>query len=203
VQRGAEESFDLILMDGRMPVMDGLAAARAIRAGGIGETRVLDPGIRMIASTANATGNDRELWLAAGRDDFLSKPVDERLLAQALHRAVDALRARGRPPARPRARAAASPAIVRSWMRSRSNSASVAKMPNTSLPVAVVVSTSPVSTLSPTPRFCRSLTRPTTWVSERPMRSSFQTTRASASRATSSALAKPGRSVARPEQTSS
>ncbi len=99
MQRGAEESFDLILMDGRMPVMDGLAAARAIRAGGIGETRVLDPGIRMIASTANATGNDRELWLAAGRDDFLSKPVDERLLAQALHRAVDALRARGRPPA--------------------------------------------------------------------------------------------------------
>ena len=96
VQRCAEENFDLILMDGRMPVMDGLAAARAIRAGGIGETWVLDPGIRMIALTANATGNDRELCLAAGMDDFLSKPVDERLLAQALHRAVDALRERGR-----------------------------------------------------------------------------------------------------------
>ncbi len=96
VQRCAEENFDVILMDGRMPVMDGLAAARAIRAGGIGETWVLDPDIRMIALTANATGNDRELCLAAGMDDFLSKPVDERLLAQALHRAVDALRARGR-----------------------------------------------------------------------------------------------------------
>ncbi|MEP6504997.1 MAG: response regulator, partial [Betaproteobacteria bacterium] len=96
VQRCAEENFDLILMDGRMPVMDGLAAARAIRSGGIGETWVLDPDIRMIALTANATGNDRELCLAAGMDDFLSKPVDERLLAQALHRAVDALRARGR-----------------------------------------------------------------------------------------------------------
>ena len=96
VQRCAEENFDLILMDGRMPVMDGLAAARAIRAGGIGATWVLDPGIRMIALTANATGNDRELCLAAGMDDFLPKPVDERLLAQALHRAVDALRARGR-----------------------------------------------------------------------------------------------------------
>ncbi|HYP33216.1 MAG TPA: ATP-binding protein [Burkholderiaceae bacterium] len=96
VQRCAEENFDVILMDGRMPVMDGLAAARAIRAGGIADTWVLDPAIRMIALTANATGNDRELCLAAGMDDFLSKPVDERLLAQALHRAVDALRARGR-----------------------------------------------------------------------------------------------------------
>ena len=96
VQRCAEENFDLILMDGRMPVMDGLAAARAIRAGGIDETWVLDPQIHMIALTANATGNDRDLCLAAGMDDFLSKPVDERLLAQALHRAVAALRARGR-----------------------------------------------------------------------------------------------------------
>jgi CheY-like chemotaxis protein/HPt (histidine-containing phosphotransfer) domain-containing protein len=96
VQRCAEQNFDLILMDGRMPVMDGLAAARAIRGGGIGDTWVLDPEIWMIALTANATGNDRELCLAAGMDDFLSKPVDERLLAQSLHRAVDALRARGR-----------------------------------------------------------------------------------------------------------
>jgi PAS domain S-box-containing protein len=96
VQRCAEESFDLILMDGRMPVMDGLAAARAIRAGGIEDTWVLDPEIWMIALTANATGNDRDLCLAAGMDDFLSKPVDERLLAQALHRAVAALRQRGR-----------------------------------------------------------------------------------------------------------
>jgi len=111
VQRCAEENFDLILMDGRMPVMDGLAAARAIRAGGQDETWVLDPEIWMIALTANATGNDRELCLAAGMDDFLAKPVDERQLAQALHRAVGALRARGRTlrPARP---AAAAPASV-------------------------------------------------------------------------------------------
>jgi len=96
VQRCAAEDFDLILMDGRMPVMDGLAAARAIRGGGLDNTRVRDPRIHMIALTANATGNDRELSLEAGMDDFLSKPLDERLLALALHRAVDALRARGR-----------------------------------------------------------------------------------------------------------
>jgi PAS domain S-box-containing protein len=96
VQRCAEENFDLILMDGRMPVMDGLDAARAIRSGGIENTWVLDPDIWMIALTANATGNDRGLCLEAGMDDFLSKPLDERLLAQSLHRAVEALVARGR-----------------------------------------------------------------------------------------------------------
>jgi len=96
VQRCAEENFDLILMDGRMPVMDGLAAARAIREGGLDGAWVLDPEIWMIALTANATGNDRELSLAAGMNDFLPKPVDERALALSLHRAVDALRSRGR-----------------------------------------------------------------------------------------------------------
>ena len=96
VQRCAEENFDLILMDGRMPVMDGLAAARAIRSGGIDGAWVLDPEIWMIALTANATGTDRDQCLDAGMDDFLSKPVDERLLAQSLHRAVAALRERGR-----------------------------------------------------------------------------------------------------------
>ena len=96
MQRCAEENFDLILMDGRMPVMDGLAAARAIRDGGLDGAWVLDPEIWMIALTANATGNDRELSLAAGMNDFLPKPVDERALALSLHRAVDALRARGR-----------------------------------------------------------------------------------------------------------
>ena len=46
----------------------------------------------------------------------------------------------GRPPVRPRARAEARPAIVRSEINSRSNSARAAKMPKTSLPAAVVVS---------------------------------------------------------------
>jgi hypothetical protein len=58
----------------------------------------------------------------------------------------------GRPPLRPRARAEASPALVRSEMSSRSNSASAAKIPKTSLPAAVVVSIAapcPVSTCSP------------------------------------------------------
>ncbi len=96
VQGCAAERFDLVLMDGRMPVMDGLEAARAIRSGGLGDAWVLDPKIWIIALTANATAHDREQCLAAGMDDFLAKPVDERQLAEALHRAVRELRARGR-----------------------------------------------------------------------------------------------------------
>lgn len=77
----------------------------------------------------------------------------------------------GRPPVRPRARADASPAVVRSEMSSRSNSASAAKIPKTSLPAAVVVSIAapwPVRTLSPTPRAVRSWTVLTRWVKVAP-----------------------------------
>lgn len=59
--------FDLILMDLKMPVMDGLEATRQIKA----ET----PKIPIIALTANAFDNDREHAFEAGCDDFLSKPV--------------------------------------------------------------------------------------------------------------------------------
>ncbi len=64
--------YNLILMDIQMPVMDGYAAARAIRA-------MEDPqlaGIPIIAMTANAFAEDREQALAAGMNGHLSKPID-------------------------------------------------------------------------------------------------------------------------------
>jgi len=97
VMRCTEERFDVILMDGRMPVMDGMDATRAIRAGGLDDHWVLEPDVWIIALTANATLQDREQCLGSGMNDFLSKPVDELQLAAALHRAVRVLKERGRP----------------------------------------------------------------------------------------------------------
>src|SRR5665647_1386886 len=79
----------------------------------------------------------------------------------------------GRPPVRPRARAEARPAIVRSEINSRSKSARAAKIPKTSLPAAVVVSIAapwPVRTLRPMPRAVRSWTVLTRWCRSRPTR---------------------------------
>lgn len=76
--------FDLILMDGRMPGMDGASASRLIRAGGGDAGVVRDKDICIIAVTANASEADRKHYLQAGMDNFLAKPIDE---AQ-LHRLV-------------------------------------------------------------------------------------------------------------------
>ncbi len=69
------ESFDLILMDCQMPVMDGFDATVSIRERELGSGRR----VPIVALTASARESDRERCLAVGMDDFLSKPltVDE------------------------------------------------------------------------------------------------------------------------------
>jgi CheY-like chemotaxis protein len=70
VQSVERQSYDVILMDVQMPEMDGLEASRLICAQWPRERRP-----RIIATTANAMQGDREMCLAAGMDDYISKPI--------------------------------------------------------------------------------------------------------------------------------
>ena len=68
----AENRYDLVLMDWRMPEMDGIEAARAIRER---EANTGHERLPLVTLTANALARDRETCLQAGMDDFLSKPL--------------------------------------------------------------------------------------------------------------------------------
>ena len=91
----ARKRYDLVLMDGRMPEMDGASATRLIRAGGPPEAPVLDQHVMIVALTANATAEDRTRYLACGMDAFLTKPIDEAALHLQLARAIERQLQRG------------------------------------------------------------------------------------------------------------
>jgi CheY-like chemotaxis protein/HPt (histidine-containing phosphotransfer) domain-containing protein len=73
--------YDLVLMDRQMPVMDGLTATRSIRAWEQANERPPTP---IIALTAAALKGDREMCLAAGCTAFLTKPIKQEVLLQAI-----------------------------------------------------------------------------------------------------------------------
>lgn len=75
------QDYDVVLMDIQMPEMDGIAATREIRG-----TVEADRQPRIIAMTANALQGDRESYLEAGMDDYVSKPVRIEALVKALER---------------------------------------------------------------------------------------------------------------------
>ncbi len=81
------EDFDCLLMDVQMPGMDGVTATRAIRAS---ETLGPKAQVPIIALTAHAMRGDRERFLEAGMNAYLSKPVDFADLARVLGEVLDA-----------------------------------------------------------------------------------------------------------------
>ena len=97
VELALRRRYALILMDVQMPVMDGLAATRSIRA-------ALGPRPPIVALTARASAADRRACEQAGMDDHLSKPVDAATLYAALSLWLPA----GSLPPRPAPRAAPS-----------------------------------------------------------------------------------------------
>jgi len=80
-----KERFDLILMDVRMPVLDGISAVEGIRA----LERERGHRSPIIALTANALSGDREQFLAAGMDDYLAKPANATSILSLVHAWLD------------------------------------------------------------------------------------------------------------------
>jgi CheY-like chemotaxis protein len=83
--RGAAPRFDLILMDVKMPGLDGYETTRAIRAL---EREYGGPRVAIVVLTANAQAEDREASRNAGVDEFLAKPFELPRLADVIERAL-------------------------------------------------------------------------------------------------------------------
>jgi CheY-like chemotaxis protein len=80
VESVERQTYDVVLMDVQMPEMDGLEATRKICARWQSQERP-----RIVAMTANAMQGDREMCIAAGMDDYLTKPIRVERLLEALN----------------------------------------------------------------------------------------------------------------------
>lgn len=78
------QKLDLVLMDVQMPEMDGIEATRRIRKGIAG----IDPAIPIVAVTAHALSGDRERCIAAGMNDYVSKPLTAETLLNTISRCL-------------------------------------------------------------------------------------------------------------------
>jgi len=82
VESVERQTYDVVLMDVQMPEMDGLEASRRLTAKYKPQERP-----RIVAMTANAMAGDREMCLAAGMDDYITKPIRVEQLVEALMQA--------------------------------------------------------------------------------------------------------------------
>jgi len=124
--------YDLVLMDCMMPVMDGMAATAEIRR--LEQQRGRARATPIVAITANALQGDRERCLAAGMDDYISKPFSQQALADTLGRWI----ALPRPTPLPRSQTAIPTATT---IAAGSHAASPAG-PSASVPAALLAASS-------------------------------------------------------------
>jgi two-component system sensor histidine kinase/response regulator len=82
VELARSRRFDIVLMDVQMPIMEGLEAARQIRA--------LDQSIPILAMTAHALDGDRERCLAPGMNAYTAKPIRPEEMFAAIHALIGA-----------------------------------------------------------------------------------------------------------------
>ncbi len=87
LEKYRRNTYNLILMDGQMPKMDGFETTRKIRE--IEEDKKDGSHIPIIAITGYAIPGDRERFLDAGMDDYVSKPIDENKLITIIHSKLD------------------------------------------------------------------------------------------------------------------
>jgi CheY-like chemotaxis protein len=83
VRKAGSTKYEIIFMDCQMPVMDGFKATAEIRCRENSDTHTY-----IVAMTANALAEDRELCLQAGMDDYISKPINRAELVRVLERFV-------------------------------------------------------------------------------------------------------------------
>lgn len=87
LERLLRERYDVVLMDIRMPRMDGIEATRHIR---YDEKYAVHAKVPVVALTAHAMVGDREKFLAEGMSGYLSKPVELEELLEVMRRVVEA-----------------------------------------------------------------------------------------------------------------
>jgi PAS domain S-box-containing protein len=136
----ADRSYELVLMDVQMPGMDGYETTRRIRAREQDNEKSGGPRVPIIAMTAHAMQGDREACLAAGMDDYLTKPINPTLLGQALQQWLP--QRSGEPVPEPVAPALAGPSepvldwdeLVERMMGSEATAATILKAGLSSMP---------------------------------------------------------------------
>lgn len=84
LEKFIEGTYDLILMDIQMPIMDGLEATKAIRAYELENN--IEKGIPIVALTANTMKGDKEKFLSSGMNDYIGKPFKASELSQLIYR---------------------------------------------------------------------------------------------------------------------